>query len=151
MPAPRLAEATDLGLVQEITDAAYTHWIPLLGGPPLPMTEDYVPRIAAHQVWLVSEAGADIGVAVLETEPDHLMIFSLSVRPEAHGRGIGQWMIAFAADKTRAAGLPEMRLYTNPLMARNIEIYRRNGFTETGRRPNPRRPGWLFVDMAKRV
>ena len=42
-------------------------------------------------------------------------------------------------------------LYTNSKMERNIRFYRRWGFVETGRRPNPRRPGSTIVDMEKRL
>lgn len=45
--------------------------------------------------------------------------------------------------------LPEVRLYTNAKMERNIALYKAYGFHETGRRPNPYRPGWTIVDMAK--
>jgi hypothetical protein len=36
-------------------------------------------------------------------------------------------------------------------MHRNIAIYRRWGFAETGRRTHPTREGHIIVDMAKRV
>ena len=42
-----------------------------------------------------------------------------------------------------------MRLYTNALMERNIVLYGRLGYRETNRRPNPRRPAFTIVDMAK--
>ncbi len=38
--------------------------------------------------------------------------------------------------------LTEIRLYTNAL-------YTVLGYRETARRPNPHRPGWTVVDMAK--
>ncbi len=46
--------------------------------------------------------------------------------------------------KIRAA-----RSYTNALMTRNIALYLRLGYRETGRRPNPARPGFTIVDMEK--
>ena len=77
-----------------------------------------------------------------------MLIFSLAVRPASQG-GVGRWMLAFAEERARAAGVGEMRLYTNPLMARNIRIYGEAGYVETGRTANPHRPGWLIVNMAK--
>ena len=147
----RPAAATDLALVRAITDSAYAAYIPLFGGLPIPMQEDYVPRIASNQVWLVSRNDEDLGLAVLIPEDDHLMIFSLAVLPKGQGAGLGQWMLQFAEAQARAAGLDEIRLYTNALMTRNIGIYLKAGFHETGRRANPNRPGWVFVDMAKAV
>jgi len=54
-------------------------------------------------------------------------------------------------DKAREWETPEMRLYTNARMERNIALYSAFGFQETGRRPNPYRPGWTVVDMTKKV
>ncbi|TIT50241.1 MAG: GNAT family N-acetyltransferase, partial [Mesorhizobium sp.] len=54
-------------------------------------------------------------------------------------------------EQTQLWGLPEVRLYTNAKMERNIALYKEYGFHETGRRPNPYRPGWTIVDMAKTV
>lgn len=53
--------------------------------------------------------------------------------------------------KAREWAQPEIRLYTNALMERNIALYRGFGFQETGRRPNPYRPGWMLVDMTKDI
>ena len=87
---------------------------------------------------------------VLEREAAALTVFSLAVLPEARG-GVGRWMLAFAEAEARAAGLGEVRLYTNARMARNIGIYEKAGFVEVGRRPHEQRPGWTLVDMAKRL
>lgn len=151
MLSARLAATSDLAVVEAITRAAYAPYVPLLGREPLPMTEPYAPRIAAGGVWIVVRGGADIGAIVLDHEPGHLLIFSLAVLPAAQGGGVGRWMLAFVEDRARQAGLAEVRLYTNPLMERNIRVYAEAGYAETGRRPNPYRPGWLMVDMAKRV
>jgi ribosomal protein S18 acetylase RimI-like enzyme len=42
-------------------------------------------------------------------------------------------MLAAAEAEARAAGLWRLRLYTHALMASNIGLYRRAGFTETAR------------------
>ena len=79
------------------------------------------------------------------------MLFSIAVSPDHHSRGIGRTILGWVEDKTREWELPEVRLYTNARMERNIAIYRAFGFQETGRRPNPYRPGWVIVDMAKQI
>jgi ATP diphosphatase len=139
----RLANPTDLPLIQAISQEAYAPYEPALGSLPVPATEDYAPRIAAGEVWLLG----DDGVLVLERHPDHAMIYSVAVRPAAHGRGLGRTLLD-AAERL-AAGLPELRLYTNALMTRNLLIYARRGFVETGRRPHPQRPAFTIVDMVK--
>jgi ribosomal protein S18 acetylase RimI-like enzyme len=151
MIVARLAQPADVGLVQSITADAYAEYSAVLDRVPLPVSEDYGPRIAADEVWLIAHEGCDVGVVVLETEPDHLLIFSLALLPAAKGAGLGRWMLAFAEERGRVAGLAEIRLYTNPKMERNLRVYAQAGYVETGRRPNPFRPGWIFVDMMKRL
>lgn len=151
MLSARTATAADLPTVLAITRAAYQPYVEELGGEPLPMTDDYDARVAAGQVFMVARDGADVGLAVLEDAADHLMIFSLAVRPEAHGGGIGRWMLGFAESRARSLGVGEMRLYTNGKMVRNIRVYREAGFAEVGRKENPYRPGWVMVDMVKGV
>lgn len=154
MLSARRAGLAELERVGAITRAAYAEYTVPLGGLPLPVTEDYAPRIEAGEVWIVSRQEGreqtEVGLVVLETAADALTIFSLAVLPEARG-GVGRWMLGFAEEQARAAGLPEVRLYTNDRMARNIAIYRQAGFVEVGRRANEQRPGWFFVDMAKRL
>jgi len=143
----RRATAADLDLVQSISHDAYAPWVPILGAPPLPMTLDYSPRIEQGEVWL---AGDD-ALIVVETWDGHLTIWSLAIRPESQGRGLGQWLMGEAERMARDAGLVELRLYTHPKMTRNVAIYERAGYRETGRRPNPYRPGWILIDMARPV
>ncbi len=141
-----LAEAADLDHVAALTRAAYAIHKGL-DLPPLPVSEDYAPRVARGEVWL---AGED-GLIVLETHSDHLLIFSVAVLPEAQGKGVGQALMAFAEERAKAAGLSEIRLYTNGRWTQNISLYERLGYTVTARRTNPARPGWILVDMTKKL
>lgn len=145
----RQATATDLSFVCTATYDAYAPWQSILGGSPLPMDDDYTPRIARHEVWIVERHGEAAGVMVIEPGDGFLTIYSLAVSPAHQSLGIGQWMIQAAEQMGRAAGVPELRLYTSDRMARNLAIYRQAGFHEIGRRPNPYREGWVLVDMAK--
>lgn len=147
----RLALADDLATVVWLTEAAYGHYIALLGGPPIPITEDYVPRIARGEVTLVEEDGLVAGLLVLERHPDHSLIFSVAVAPGFQGRGFGISLLKQADEQTRLWGLPEVRLYTNAKMERNIALYLAYGYRETDRGPNPYRAGWTLVHMAKPV
>jgi ribosomal protein S18 acetylase RimI-like enzyme len=77
------------------------------------------------------------------------MIESVAVAPGRQGQGHGLALLRLAETLTRQAGRAELRLYTNARMERNIALYAGLGYRETGRRPNPHRPGWTIVDMAK--
>ncbi|UVK37143.1 GNAT family N-acetyltransferase [Mesorhizobium sp. AR10] len=145
----RRALADDLQTVVSLTEAAYAPYTELFGAPPIPVTEDYAPRIDRGEVRLLESGGKPAGLLVLERHRDHSMIFSVAVAPVFQGKGFGIALLRFADEQTRHWCLPEVRLYTNARMERNIALYAAYGFHETGRRPNPYRPGWTLVDMAK--
>ncbi len=143
----RQAVAADEALVRAISLAAYRDYEPVLGALPMPAVEAYGPRIAAGQVWLL---GGD-GVLVIERHPDHALIYSVAVRPERHGAGLGGRLLDAAERMAASWGVAELRLYTNALMTLNQAIYAKRGFRETGRRPHPKRASFTIVDMAKPV
>jgi ribosomal protein S18 acetylase RimI-like enzyme len=143
------AVPADLAAVVALTEAAYRPYTVLLGAPPLPVTADYAPRIAAGDVWLRRTPTALAGLLVLELHPDHAMIESVAVAPDCQGQGHGVALLRLAETLAGQAGLTELRLYTNGRMERNIALYTAFGYRETGRRANPYRPGWTIVDMAK--
>ena len=152
----RRATAADLPAVVALTNAAYAAYDGLLDVPALPVTEDYTPRIAAGEVWLLAAddappVGGPEGVIVLETHADHLLIFSVAVAPDRQHGGVGQHLLAWAEQQARTLGRDRLRLYTNAKMTRNLALYARVGYLETGRRSNPHRPGWVAVDMEKRL
>lgn len=147
----RLATIADLPAVVALTTAAYQPYTDLFGYPPIPVTEDYKPRIERGEVWLREAEGAAAGLSVVERHADHVMLFSIAVSPDFQGVGHGVAMLRWLEDKAREWETPEMRLYTNARMERNIALYSALGFQETGRRPNPYRPGWTIVDMTKKV
>lgn len=147
----RLATIADLPAVVALTTTAYQPYTDLFGYPPIPVTEDYEPRIERGEVWLRETDGGVAGLSVVERHTDHLMLFSIAVSPDFQGAGHGAAMLRWLEDKAREWETPEMRLYTNARMERNIALYSAFGFQETGRRPNPYRPGWTIVDMTKKV
>ncbi|TJV01635.1 MAG: GNAT family N-acetyltransferase [Mesorhizobium sp.] len=147
----RAARPDDLAAIVSLTQAAYAPYTALFGGPPIPVTEDYAPRIGRGEVWLLESGSELAGVLTLERHDDHAMIFCVAVSPAFQGKGFGIKLLNHADQQTRLWGLPETRLYTNAKMERNIALYLAYGYRETGRRPNPYRPGWMLVDMAKPI
>ena len=77
-----------------------------------------------------------------------LLIENLAVDPSCQGIGHGRRLLAFAEERARGAGIPELRLYTHEKMTENIELYERNGYVEYERRTQEGRHG---VFMAKRT
>jgi ribosomal protein S18 acetylase RimI-like enzyme len=121
----------------------------MLGYKPLPVNEDYAPRIERGEVWLLEDGPHLVGVLVIELHADHALIFSVAVAPDRQGAGYGVKLLTLAEDLAAAAGLAELRLYTNARMTGNIALYTGFGYRETGRRSHPTRPGSVVVDMAK--
>jgi GNAT superfamily N-acetyltransferase len=146
----RRATALDVETVTRISAEAYTEaYVPIVGRAPKPATEDYAPWIATNDVWLL-EAAADVrALIVLERRPDHLYIYSIAIDPKFQGQGHARELLQFADQQARAMGVDTVRLHTNPRMARNVLLYQRNGYIETGRRPHPSFPAETLVDMAK--
>ncbi|WP_296743660.1 GNAT family N-acetyltransferase [Mesorhizobium sp.] len=147
----RLARPDDLPAIVALTTEAYAPYTAAFGTPPIPVTEDYAPRIERGEAWLLEDGPELAGLIVLERHDDHAMIFSVAVSPAFQGRKLGIRLLDFADERTRSWGLPEVRLYTNSRMERNIALYAAYGYRETGRRANPYRPGWTLVDMVKPV
>ena len=148
----RRADQSDLAVVQEISADAYiAAYVPMLGYIPLPAEEDYGPRIERGEVWLLACDNKDVGVAVLEERPDYLLVYSIAVRPAEQGKGHGRALLDFADQRAIALGLAVIRLYTNVRMEKNIALYRRHGYAETGTRPHPSRVGEVLVDMVRAV
>jgi len=147
----RLAMADDLAAIVTLTEAAYAPYTSAFGAPPMPVTEDYAPRIAHGEITLLEDCGEVAGLVVLERHPQHALIFSVAVAPAFQRKGLGIALLRHAEHQARAWAVPELRLYTNARMEKNIALYTAYGFQETGRRSNPHRPGWTLVDMAKAV
>ena len=148
----RHATASDLPLVQQISAAAYiSAYMPVLGYIPKPAEEDYGPRIARREVWILECNGRAVGITVLEERPDHLLVYSIAVKPTEQRQGYGSALLDFADQRAAATGVEEIRLYTNLRMERNIALYRRHGYVEVGTRPHPSRPGEVLLDMVHPV
>jgi ribosomal protein S18 acetylase RimI-like enzyme len=147
----RRAAAKDLQAVEDLTRRAYEHYIPIIGAKPMPMTEDYAPRIAAGEVWLLEDATGAAGLIVLEECDGELLIYSVAVEPQHQHSGLGRKLLAFAEATARERGFPTLALFTNAKMERNIGIYRRLGFIETRRRAHATRADTVVVDMQKKL
>lgn len=90
----RPASPDDLQTIATLTAAAYRPYTELFGAPPVPVTEDYAPRIERGEVWLRDIDGEIAGLMVVERHSDHLMLFSIAVSPAFQGTGHGLAMLA---------------------------------------------------------
>jgi len=142
----RPATGEDSAAVSEITDAAYSKWIPLIGRKPEPMTVDYSEMISRCPVFVLMVGNRAAGVLVLKHEEEQTLIWSVAVHPEYQGRGLGLRLLELAEGEARARGFGSIRLYTNSLFAENIALYSWFGYEETRREPFR---GSTLVHMSK--
>ena len=141
----RPEEATAVG---ELVRASYAKYVERIGREPAPMLEDHAALVRAGEVWVSAEAEEVLGVLVMRTAEDHLFVENVAVAPGHQGRGFGRELVAFAEERARKAGLPEIRLYTNEKMHENLAFYAKLGFEETERRLDG---GYRRVFMRKRL
>ncbi|MFC3229810.1 GNAT family N-acetyltransferase [Marinibaculum pumilum] len=147
----RIAGAGDIAAVRAITKRAYAAWLPVLGYPPEPVTADHQAWIADGKVLLACDGETAVGLVEVEPGEVRDLVYNLAVDPGHAGKGIGRTLLAEAERRAAAAGKAAVWLYTNALMERNIALYASLGYRETGRRPNPARPGFTIVEMEKPV
>jgi GNAT superfamily N-acetyltransferase len=131
----RLASGDDRVAVEEVVAQAYQPWAASLGFRPGPMDEDYAALIEAGRVYVTGDFIA--GIIVLIEEDDCLVIENVAVRPERHGQGIGQALLAFAEGEAVRRGKSALRLYTHERMESNIALYLALGYVETHREAVP--------------
>ena len=149
----RQATPDDAPAIAALTDAAYAKYIPLIGRKPQPMTADYRRMAAEHPIWLLYLGEEPVneqlaGVLVLELEAETVLIYSVAVRPDLQGRGLGHILLEWAEQQARQAGYRKMRLYTNEHFVENIELYTHLGYHETGREDYL---GTQLVHMARQL
>ena len=133
----RRATSADVSTIREITRAAYTKWIAVIGREPKPMTANYDLAVADHVIDLLEENGRPIALIELIPKPSHLLIENIAVLPHRHGGGVGGLLLKRADDVARSLGLDELRLYTNAKFSANLAFYARRGFEVFLREPHP--------------
>jgi ribosomal protein S18 acetylase RimI-like enzyme len=144
----RRATPEDAPAIAALTNDAYAKYIPLIGRKPQPMTADYRQMAADHPVWLLYLGDELAGLLVLELEPETVLIYSVAIRPDLQGRGLGRRLLEWAEKQAIQAGYRKMRLYTNEHFVENIELYKRACYHETGREDYL---GTQLVHMAKQL
>lgn len=124
----RFARPADAAAIRNLTHAAYSKWIPVIGREPLPMTFNYDALVHTHRFDLLFVG--DRFAALIETvdEGDHWLIENLAVHPDFQGRGLGKRMLTQAEAQAAEANIVEMRLYTNKLFTENIRFYQARGY-----------------------
>jgi ribosomal protein S18 acetylase RimI-like enzyme len=128
-PAIRRAGPADLPALVALQRAAYGPNAGILGVEPLPLLADYEEVLRESDVWLAVCGEAVLGALILRRRADHLLIWSVAVAPQAQGRKIGQRLLALAEEQAGRHGVGILRLYTGEKLTKNIDWYKRSGYT----------------------
>src|SRR5690348_10776895 len=106
----RIAVDADVPAIARVVHDAFAGFIPLIGRAPWPMFQNYPARVAQGAVWVLTEGGAIVGVAVLQFNDDHLFIETIAVAPSQQRRGHGRRLLDFVEGESRRRGYDETRL-----------------------------------------
>ena len=118
----RKAELPDAGGIKACVAAAYQHYIPRMGQVPGPMLDDYAQVISRHQAFVVGEGGQIIGVLVLVSDEEMMLLDNVAVHPDRQGLGLGRQLMAFAENEAAKQGYSSLELYTHESMTENIGL-----------------------------
>lgn len=133
IPVIRVATSEDEPAIEACVQKAYAPYLDRMPTPPAPMLDDYGALIADAVAYVAEIDDRLLGLIVMWAEQDHLYVDNIAVDPVSQGMGVGSSLLGLATDTARAAGLDEVRLYTNEVMTENLDFYPRRGFVETHR------------------
>jgi ribosomal protein S18 acetylase RimI-like enzyme len=133
---PRLRPATvaDAPRLMEVAQAAYGRYVERLGGPPRPMTDDYLEVVRGYAVTVAERGGEIVGLIVLGADAEGFFVDNVAVEPSQQGHGVGRALLEHAEAAARRAGFDSIYLYTHEKMTENLALYRRIGYVEYDRR-----------------
>jgi RNA polymerase sigma-70 factor (ECF subfamily) len=146
--AIREAERRDLPAIEAIVEGAYEKYVERIGARPGPMDVDYAEAMKRADLFVAEVEGAAVGVSVLASQGDDLVIENVAVSPSHQGRGFGGALLAHAEEWAQRRGRRKLRLYTHESMAKNIALYERLGYQEERRGA---KNGFTLVFMAKQI
>ena len=130
----RLALQSDVPVIQEIANDAYSMYIPRIGKKPFPMIDDYSEHVAHDSVYVLHAHETIIGYIVLIALPQHdLLLDNIAVRACLKGHGYGRALLMFAEAYAAKLGFARIVLYTNEAMTENQSLYLHFGFLESHR------------------
>ena len=108
-----------------------------LGYVPPPAGTDMAEWVQRGAAWVGEHDSAVMAVLLAAPEDQHMLVWSAVVDPDWQGEGNGRALMDHAAELAREAGLTDVRLSTNVLMAQTIAHYERCGFEVRGRERHP--------------
>lgn len=117
-----------------MVERAYHPYVERIGRRPAPMDAAAELLIRTEEVFVLYDGAQLLGLIILRSAGDHLLVENIAVEPRLQRRGHGRALLEFAEEHGRGLGFGEIRLYTNVAMTENIGLYVHLGWREYDRR-----------------
>lgn len=90
---------------------------------------------SAYESWILREpSGLLAGYFLVMFAVDEAHLLNISVRRDLHGHGVGRMQLDRIVALSREKGMASVLLEVRPSNQRALDVYRRYGFVEIGRR-----------------
>lgn len=90
---------------------------------------------AGYDAWVLRDAqGTLAGYFLLMAAVDEAHLLDVAVAPSRHGTGLGRYVLDKVAARARGLGVESVLLEVRPSNERALDVYRRYGYVEIGRR-----------------
>jgi ribosomal-protein-alanine N-acetyltransferase len=90
---------------------------------------------SGYDAWVLrGPEGALAGFFLLMYAVDEAHLLDVAVAAPLHGRGVGRYLLDRIASRARAERMESVLLEVRPSNARALQVYRRYGYAEIGRR-----------------
>ena len=90
---------------------------------------------SGYDAWVLrAPAGALAGYFLLMYALDEAHLLDVAVAAPLHGRGVGRYLLDRIAARSRAERMASILLEVRPSNTRALDVYRRYGYEEIGRR-----------------
>jgi GNAT superfamily N-acetyltransferase len=128
----RTATPADSEFAYRVKKVAFGQYIEQAGGwDEEQQRQLHAQRFGSQDFQVISQAGIDAGIMVIDREVDCIKVNQLFILPEHQGRKVGRQCMLLVMDEARRRGLP-VRLRVMKVNPRARVFYERLGFKRTG-------------------
>lgn len=120
----------DAPFVADLSDKSFAEY----GARPSRYTLSVIQR-ATTRTWLAVEAGAPLGMVVLELDGPRAALLAVAVAERARGRGVGGLLMQAAELHARTSGVKALTLFTADSNLAALDLFLRRGFRIVRRKP----------------
>jgi ribosomal protein S18 acetylase RimI-like enzyme len=134
----------DAAFVAKLSDESFAEY----GARPSRYTLSVIQR-PTTRAWLAVEAGAALGLVVLELDGPRAALLAVAVVERARARGIGGLLMQAAERHARTSGVNTLTLFTADSNLAALDLFLRRGFRIVRRTPGFYSPHQDACELAK--